>query len=112
MDTLGFGIVGAGRIFEQHAIACNSLGGRARLLALADIDEAQLQKAVGKYSIPFATDDYRSLLDRNNIDVITVCTPPVLHERVVVDALQADKFVVCEKPLAHTLESADRIIAV
>jgi UDP-N-acetyl-2-amino-2-deoxyglucuronate dehydrogenase len=112
MDTVGIGIVGAGRIFEQHAIACNSLGGRARLLAIADIDEAQLQKAASKYSIPFAGADYRSLLDRNDIDVITVCTPPVLHERVVVDALEAGKFVICEKPLAYTLESADRIIAV
>jgi UDP-N-acetyl-2-amino-2-deoxyglucuronate dehydrogenase len=112
MDTLGIGIVGAGRIFEQHGIACNSLEGRARLLAIADIDEARLQKAAGQYSIPFAAGDYRSLLDRNDIDVITVCTPPVLHERVVVDALEAGKFVICEKPLAHTLESADRIIAV
>jgi predicted dehydrogenase len=112
MDIVGIGIVGAGKIFEQHAIACNSLAGRARLAAIADIDEAQLQKAAGKYSIPFAAGDYRSLLDRNDIDVITVCTPPVLHERVVVDALEAGKFVICEKPLAHTLESADRIISV
>jgi len=111
MDTVGIGIVGAGRIFEQHAIACNSLGGRARLIAIADIDEAQLQKAAGKYSIPFAAADYRSLLNRNDIDVITVCTPPVLHERVVIDALEAGKIVICEKPLAHTLESADRIIS-
>jgi len=112
MDTVGIGIVGAGRIFEQHAMACNSLGGRAKLLAIADIDEARLQKAADLYSIPFAAGDYRSLLDRNDIDVIIVCTPPVLHERVVVDALEAGKFVVCEKPLAHTLESADKIIAV
>jgi UDP-N-acetyl-2-amino-2-deoxyglucuronate dehydrogenase len=112
MDTVRIGIVGAGKIFEQHAIACNALGGRAKLLALADIDEARLQKAADQYSIPFAAGDYRSLLDRNDIDVITVCTPPVLHERVVLDALEAGKFVICEKPLAHTLESADRIIAV
>jgi predicted dehydrogenase len=111
MDTVGIGIVGAGKIFEQHAIACNSLGGPAKLLALADIDEARLQKAADQYSIPFAAGDYRSLLDRNDIDVITVCTPPVLHELVAVDALEAGKFVICEKPLAHTLESADRIIA-
>src|SRR5258707_13983896 len=112
MDAVGIGIVGAGRIFEQHAIACTSLGGRAKLLAIADIDEARLQKAAYQYSIPLAAVDYRSLLDRNDIDVITVCTPPVLHERVVVDALEAGKFVICEKPLAHTLELADRIIAV
>ena len=112
MDTVGIGIVGAGKIFEQHAIACNSLAGRARLVGIADIDEAHLQKAAGKYSIPLAVANYRVLLDRQDVDVITVCTPPVLHERVVVDALEAGKFVICEKPLAHTLQSADRIIAV
>jgi len=112
MDTLGIGIVGAGQIFEQHAIAFNSLGGRARLLAIADIDEARLQKAAGRHAIPFACADYRRILERKDIDLVTVCTPPVLHERVVADALEAGKFVVCEKPLAHTLESADRIIAV
>ncbi|HEV8494259.1 MAG TPA: Gfo/Idh/MocA family oxidoreductase, partial [Candidatus Angelobacter sp.] len=107
----GIGIVGAGKIFEQHAAACGSLAGRARLIAIADIDEGQLQKAAGKYSIPFAAADYRALLDRRDVDVITVCTPPVLHERIVAEALEAGKFVICEKPLAHTLESADRIIA-
>ncbi|HEU5413423.1 MAG TPA: Gfo/Idh/MocA family oxidoreductase [Candidatus Angelobacter sp.] len=112
MYALGIGIVGAGKIFEQHAIACNSLAGRARLLGIADINEAQLQKASAQYGIPLAAADYRSLLDRKDIDVITVCTPPVLHERIVVDALEAGKFVICEKPLAHTLQSADRIIAV
>jgi UDP-N-acetyl-2-amino-2-deoxyglucuronate dehydrogenase len=111
MDAVGIGIVGAGKIFEQHANACNSLAGRARLLGIADINVAQLQKASAQYAITFAAADYRSLLYRNEIDVITVCTPPVLHERIVVDALEAGKFVICEKPLAHTLESADRIIA-
>jgi len=73
MDTVGFGIVGAGRIFEQHAVACNSLGGRARLVALADIDEAQLQKAASKYSIPFTAGDYRTLL----IETILMSSPYV-----------------------------------
>jgi UDP-N-acetyl-2-amino-2-deoxyglucuronate dehydrogenase len=112
MDIVKIGIVGAGRISEQHAIACNSFGGRAQLVAIADIDEAQLQKAATQHSIPFSCTDYRRMLDRNDIDVITVCTPPVLHEGIVIDALDAGKFVVCEKPLAHTLESADRIIDV
>src|ERR1051326_5507564 len=95
----------------EYLLAAFSLGSRARLVALADIDEAQLQKAASKYSIPFTAADYRSLLARSDIDVITVCTPPVVHEQVVIAALESGKFVICEKPLAHTLESADRIIA-
>lgn len=55
-------------------------------------------------------EDYKALLARSDIDVIDICTPPFLHERMILDALNAGKHVVCEKPLAHTLESADRII--
>src|SRR5206468_1684287 len=76
------------------------------------VDQAQLQKVTARYFIPYAYQDHRALLERDDVDVVTVCTPPVLHERVVVDALEAGKFVLCEKPLAHTLEAADRILAV
>lgn len=109
--TFAIGIVGAGRVFEQHARACAELGPRARLVAVADTDEAQVRRATSQHFIPFAHRDYRSLLERRDIDVVTVCTPPASHERIVIDALEAGKFVMCEKPLAHTLESADRIIA-
>jgi UDP-N-acetyl-2-amino-2-deoxyglucuronate dehydrogenase len=110
--TFGMGIVGAGRIFEQHARAYAALGTRARLLAIADVDQAQLRKATTRNFIPYEYQDHRALLERDDVDVVTVCTPPALHERVVVDALEAGKFVLCEKPLAHTLEAADRILAV
>lgn len=107
----GIGIIGAGRVFEQHARACAEIGPRTRLVAVADTDEAQVRRATSHYFIPFAHRDYRSLLERRDIDVVTVCTPPVSHERIVIDALEAGKFVICEKPLAHSLEWADRIIA-
>lgn len=109
--TFGVGIVGAGRVFEQHARACVELGGRARLLAIADVDEARIRAATSRHFIPFSHLDYRALLDRRDIDVVAVCTPPALHERIVVDALEAGKFVMCEKPLAHTLAAADAILA-
>jgi predicted dehydrogenase len=112
MRTFGMGIVGAGRIFEQHAQAYASLGARARLLAIADVDQGQLLKATARSFIPYTYQDHRALLERDDVEVVTVCTPPALHERVVVDALEAGKFVLCEKPLAHTLDAADRILAV
>jgi len=109
--TFGIGIVGAGRVFEQHARACLDLTPRARLLAIAEIGELQLRRATARYFIPFAHRDYRSLLDRRDVDVVVVCTPPASHERIVIDALATGKFVVCEKPLAHSLEAVDRILA-
>jgi len=110
-SAIGVGIVGAGRIVAQHARAYAELGRRARLLAIADVDETQLRKATSQRFIPFAYRDYRALVERDDIDLVTVCTPPASHERIVIDALDAGKFVMCEKPLAHTLQAADRIIA-
>jgi predicted dehydrogenase len=109
---VGVGVVGAGRIAEQHARAYDELGpGRARLVAIADPDERQLRHATTARFIPFAYKDHCALLERDDVDLVAVCTPPASHERIVVDALEAGKYVMCEKPLAHTLAAADRIIA-
>lgn len=111
-NHFGVGIIGAGTIFEQHALACEQLVDRARLLGVAEVDDAKLRMATAKHFIPFDCHDYRELLERKGIDIVTVCTPPVFHEKIVVEALEAGKYVLCEKPLAHTLGSADRIIEV
>jgi hypothetical protein len=78
MRTFVIGIVGAGRIFEQHARAYAALGGRARLLAVADVDPAQLRKATTHFFIPYAFEDHRAVLERTDVDVVAVCTPPAL----------------------------------
>jgi len=107
--TYGIGIVGAGVVFHEHARAYQALGGRTKMVGLADVDPQKTRNASDQYFIPFLTDDYKQLLERDDIDMIDVCTPPSLHEQVVIDALAAGKHVLCEKPIAHTLASADRI---
>jgi predicted dehydrogenase len=109
---VGVGIVGAGTIFEQHAGALAELADRARIVAVCEPDRARLGAAARDHRIPFACRDHRRLVARADVDLIAVCTPPSHHEEVVVDALRAGQHVVCEKPLAHTLEAADRIIEV
>jgi len=106
----GFGIIGTGGIFPQHAAALHVLRKRARLIGLADLDADRLRIATDKHFAPHAYEDHRRLLDRKDIDVISIATPPATHERLIIDCLQAGKAVICEKPLAHTLEVADRII--
>jgi len=108
-QRIGIGVVGAGVIFQRHAEAYAELGDRARLAGVSEIDEAKLRQAMSRYEVPFGCRDHRELLEQDDVAVVTVCTPPSTHESIVVDALEAGKFVICEKPLAHTLESADRI---
>lgn len=109
-DIVGVGIVGTGAIFRDHFVGCQSLPALCRVVGIAEVDERRRTAATERYFIPFACEDYRELLQRHDVDVVNVCTPPHLHEEIVIAALQAGKYVVCEKPLAHTLEAADRIV--
>lgn len=110
--TLGAGVIGAGVIFADHARAFAQLAPRIRLVGLADIDTVRARRSAQGFFVPVVTDSYHELLGRDDIDIVSICTPPSLHEKMVIDSLEAGKYVLCEKPLAHTLASADRIMAV
>jgi len=109
---VGVGIIGAGTIFDQHARALSDLSDRARLVGLCEVDEARLAAAATRHSIPFACRDHRVLLERPDVDLVVVATPPRYHADIAIDALHAGKHVVCEKPLALNLDAADRVIEV
>lgn len=109
-DTLGIGIIGAGVIFEHHAQALASMKNRARIVGIADVNDEKRAAATDKYFIPVSCRDYQQLLDRDDVDIVNICTPPSLHEEMVTAALEAGKFVLCEKPLAPSLDAADRMI--
>ncbi|MDG2323196.1 MAG: Gfo/Idh/MocA family oxidoreductase [Akkermansiaceae bacterium] len=106
----GIGIIGTGVIFREHARALDSLNQCARLVAVAEIDEAKRTAATEEFFIPFATGDHHELLARKDVDIVAICTPPGSHEQLVRDALEAGKRVVCEKPLANTLAITDRLL--
>jgi UDP-N-acetyl-2-amino-2-deoxyglucuronate dehydrogenase len=65
---------------------------------------------VARHAGAVACRRHEELVGRDDVDLVVVCTPPSFHADVVIDALAAGKHVVCEKPLAHTLAGADRII--
>lgn len=109
-NTLGAGIIGAGAIFKDHARTYTQLTPHVRLVGLADVDPVRAKRAAQGFFVPYMTTDFQELLRRDDIDIVSICTPPSLHERMVVEALEAGKYVVCEKPLAHNLASANRIL--
>ncbi|HEY3245260.1 MAG TPA: Gfo/Idh/MocA family oxidoreductase [Phycisphaerae bacterium] len=108
---LGVGIIGAGNIIKRHATAYRALRDQARLVAVADIALNRAEKAKELYGFEQAYDDYRPLLARDDIEVVSVCTPANFHAPVVIDCLRAGKHVLCEKPMATTLAEADAIVA-
>lgn len=109
--TYGVGIVGAGAISLSHLAAYRVLAPRYRVVGIADVDELRLRQVGQKDFIPIAVCDHRALLERADVDLIDICTPPSTHLAIARDALQAGKHVICEKPLAPMLEQVDQLIA-
>ena len=80
--------------------------------AVCDVYEPNLElglKAASTGAKPY--DNYKRLLESKAIDVIIVATPDHWHAQMVIDAVEAGKDVYVEKPMAHTIEDGDRIIA-
>src|SRR4029077_167472 len=81
------------------------------IVALCDIDDHNPAAAAQKHPGAKTYNDFRRLLDQNDLDAIVVGTPDHTHAVAAVAALKSGRHVYCEKPLARTLSEA-RIIAV
>lgn len=100
-------VIGLGAIGRDHATILASLP-EVECVAAADIDPSRA--AACPPGVEFMSDPLR-LLDRGDIEAVWICTPQHLHREWVVAALQRDLHVFCEKPIAHTVEDADAMIA-
>ncbi|HXF63757.1 MAG TPA: Gfo/Idh/MocA family oxidoreductase [Caldilineaceae bacterium] len=106
--TLRFGLIGCGRVAPRHAQSLQQLP-ETRLVAVADLRANRAEHFAQEYhATPYT--DYRALLDRPDIDAVSICVPSGLHAQVTLDALNAGKHVLVEKPIAITLADADRMI--
>ncbi|WNS74827.1 Gfo/Idh/MocA family oxidoreductase [Bacillus sp. DTU_2020_1000418_1_SI_GHA_SEK_038] len=105
---MNFGIVGCGFIAKKHADAIEKLE-NAKLIAVCDMVESTMEPYVKQFQAkPFT--DLAEMLNDSSIDIICVCTPSGLHAMIAESAAAAKKHVVLEKPMAMTLEEANRII--
>jgi predicted dehydrogenase len=111
-DSLKAAIIGCGRMAHGHARAYTEEG-RTRLVACADILQEAADGFGDTFDIPHRYTDYREMLERERPDVISICTHHPLHAPMTIDAarLARPKAILCEKPIALDLESADEMIA-
>lgn len=68
--------------------------------------EEKAKQTANEHSIPYATSDYKALLARKEIDLVSVVTPPYTHAEISIAALEAGKHVLCEKPTAFNAKEA------
>ena len=110
MKKVNVGIIGSGLISSLHAAAYEG-DPRARLYAVCDLDEQLVTARKEEWGAEKAFTDYRELLADPEVDAVEILTPHKLHERMVIEALDAKKHVALQKPMTVSLESADRMVA-
>ena len=100
---INIGVIGTGGIAQSvHLPAYKKLEaeGKAKIVALCDINPQRLEEANGKFGPAQTFTDYKDLLALDEIDAVDVCTPNFMHMPPVVAAFEAGKHVICEKPIA------------
>ncbi len=102
------GILGAGFMGGMHA-ACWSNLEDAELVMIADIRRDRAEKLAARYGA-LASTSAEEVLKRADIDVVDICLPTYLHREFVVKAARSGKHILCEKPIAITLEDADHML--
>jgi myo-inositol 2-dehydrogenase / D-chiro-inositol 1-dehydrogenase len=110
MDRVGYGIIGSGFVADLHAHALR-LVPEANLVAVASPTPGKAARFAAERGIPHAYEDYRELLARPDIQLVSLALPNDRHAEAALAAARAGKHVVCEKPLCRTLDEADRMIA-
>ena len=107
-DKLKIGIIGCGGIANGKHMPSLSKLDDVEMVAFCDIIKERAEKAAKDYGNEEAKvyTDYKELLKDKSIDVVHVCTPNKSHSVITVDALEADKHVMCEKPMAKTAKEA------
>ena len=104
-DTIRFASIGTGVRGCEHLQASLSVPG-IKCVAVCDLYDGRhlaAQEAVNNPSVP-ATRDYRSILDRKDVDSVLIATMDHNHRRIFEDACAAGKDIYCEKPMSHTVE--------
>jgi predicted dehydrogenase len=112
---------------DRHVIGCIGTGDRWRgaigpgvkrfggeIVAVCDVDKNHVEnnglKVAGEKADTY--EDYRRILDRKDIDIVTVVTPDHWHSKILIEAMQAGKDVYCEKPMTLTIDEGKKICQV
>lgn len=103
-----FGLIGAGGIGKVRAQALSATPG-CELIAVYDVDETRA-RALAPTAGAKVVKEYQQMLAMPELDAVIVSTPPQFHEKIVIAALESGKHVLCEKPLANTLEACRRMV--
>lgn len=105
-DSIGIGIIGAGFARSTQIPAFRACDG-ARIVAIASRHQANAERVAREFEIEHVAADWREVVARDDVDLISIVTPPVTHAEMTLAALDAGKAVLCEKPMAMNADEAN-----
>ncbi|CAB1251664.1 Inositol 2-dehydrogenase [Clostridiaceae bacterium BL-3] len=117
MKKLRFAIIGCGRISYKHVEALAANKDEAVLVAVCDVVSEKAEKRKNEYAdkidrayIPEIYTDYKKMLANQDIDVVTIATESGYHPEIAIYCMDKNKNVICEKPMALSIQDADAMI--
>jgi predicted dehydrogenase len=108
-DFIGIGIIGTGFARSTQIPAFRACEG-ARVVAIASRHRENAERVAREFDIEYATTDWREVVARDDVDLVSIVTPPVTHKEMTLFALDAGKAVLCEKPTAMNAEEAEAML--
>jgi predicted dehydrogenase len=109
-DVIGIGIIGTGFARTTQIPGFRACEG-ARVAAIASGRRENAERVAGEFGIPVAAADWREVVARDDVDLVSIVTPPSTHAEMTREALAAGKAVLCEKPLAMDASETDAMRA-
>lgn len=106
--TIGIGIVGAGFARTTQIPGFLNCKG-ARVVAITSRHRERAQSVADEFGIEHVANDWRELVERDDVDLVSVVTPPATHMEITIAALERGKAVLCEKPMAMDAAEAKRM---
>jgi predicted dehydrogenase len=111
--TLNVALIGGGFMGKAHAMAYASMPmffwpapAIPHRKVVVDLTDGAAQEARERLGFDEASTDWKETINRPDIDIVDICTPNDAHAEIAIEALKAGKHVICEKPLASTLEES------
>lgn len=106
-------IIGTGGISNAHIQGYLQFPDRCQIVALVDIVPGKAAQVKEKYHLTQAAvyENHKDMLEKSDIQLADVCTPPYVHASISIDCMNAGINVICEKPMAASLEECDAMLA-
>lgn len=108
MRKLGIGVLGVGEMGKRHAENVRRLVPNARLVAVADVAAQRARQVAGELEVEHVCASLEEMAQRKDIDAILIATPDKFHAQAIRIAAAAGKDILCEKPIATTLDDVCR----